>query len=478
MFIDRIFSVSGFGTVVTGSVLRGRLKVEDKIYLLPGEKELRVKRLEKHGKEVQEVFAGNRAALNLSGLKKEEFRRGMVLCDRIINPTQMIDARIKIISNSKKINLWSNVIFLSGTYESQARVHLIDADNLKCGESALAQIHLDQLFIAQAGDKFIIRNSSGDMTLGGGEIIDPHPLHHRRRTEKLVSQLKSISGGRLTEVIAAEVRKNRLPVTLECIVLNLNIPLSEITDFFAGTLPDDITYYNSQEDDTVYLMSSDLVNRVKQRIIKSIENYHKRNPLDEEGKTFEELMGVFGVNRNPSVEGFMKCLLDNMIKDDMLKKSADTWIVKTHTVKLTDEDKKHIKFVEVFHKNYAMNTPLMSELIPKAYKFGITEEKLNQIILYLVRQGRLYNIDNNYLCKDIVDNCRKILLEFLIDDNGITVAQFRDLVKGNRKICLLLLAQYDREGIIFRDGDLRFLTDKGRNWYKQRYEEFVTKSVF
>jgi len=316
------------------------------------------------------------------------------------------------------------------------------------------------------------------MTLGGGEIIDPHPLHHRRRTEKLVSQLKSISGGRLTEVIAAEVRKNRLPVTLECIALNLNIPLSEITDFFAGTLPDDITYYNSQEDDTVYLMSSDLVNRVKQRIIKSIENYHKRNPLDEEGKTFEELMGVFGVNRNPSVEGFMKCLLDNMIKDDMLKKSADTWIVKTHTVKLTDEDKKHIKFVEVFHKNYAMNTPLMSELIPKAYKFGITEEKLNQIILYLVRQGRLYNIDNNYLCKDIVDNCRKILLEFLIDDNGITVAQFRDLVKGNRKICLLLLAQYDREGIIFRDGDLRFLTDKGRNWYKQRYEEFVTKSVF
>jgi len=478
MFIDRIFSVSGFGTVVTGSVLSGSLKVEDKIYLQPGEKELRVKRLEKHGKEVQEVSAGNRAAINLSGLKKEEFRRGMVLCDRIINPTQMIDARIKIISNSKKINLWSNVIFLSGTYESQARVHLIDADNLKCGESALAQIHLDQLFIARAGDKFIIRNSSGDMTLGGGEIIDPHPLHHRRRTEKLVSQLKSISGGRLTEVIAAEVRKNRLPVTLECIVLNLNIPLSEITDFFAGTLPDDITYYNSQEDDTVYLMSSDLVNRVKQRIIKSIENYHKRNPLDEEGKTFEELMGVFGVNRNPSVEGFMKCLLDNMIKDDMLKKSADTWIVKTHTVKLTDEDKKHIKFVEVFHKNNAMNTPLMSELIPKAYKFGITEEKLNQIILYLVRQGRLYNIDNNYLCKDIVDNCRKILLEFLIDDNGITVAQFRDLVKGNRKICLLLLAQYDREGIIFRDGDLRFLTDKGRNWYKQRYEEFVTKSVF
>jgi len=478
MFIDRIFSVSGFGTVVTGSVLSGSLKVEDKIYLQPGEKELRVKRLEKHGKEVQEVSAGNRAAINLSGLKKEEFRRGMVLCDRIINPTQMIDARIKIISNSKKINLWSNVIFLSGTYESQARVHLIDADNLKCGESALAQIHLDQLFIARAGDKFIIRNSSGDMTLGGGEIIDPHPLHHRRRTEKLVSQLKSISGGRLTEVIAAEVRKNRLPVTLECIALNLNIPLSEIADFFTGTLPDDIAYYNSQEDDTVYLMSSDLVNRVKQRIIKSIENYHKRNPLDEEGKTFEELMGVFGVNRNPSVEGFMKCLLDNMIKDDMLKKSADTWIVKTHTVKLTDEDKKHIKFVEVFHKNYAMNTPLMSELIPKAYKFGITEEKLNQIILYLVRQGRLYNIDNNYLCKDIVDNCRKILLEFLIDDNGITVAQFRDLVKGNRKICLLLLAQYDREGIIFRDGDLRFLTDKGRNWYKQRYEEFVTKSVF
>jgi CheY-like chemotaxis protein len=189
-------------------------------------------------------------------------------------------------------------------------------------------------------------------------------------------------------------------------------------------------------------------------------------------------MGIFGVNRNPASEGIMKCLLNKMVKDGLLKKAANTWIISSHIVNLTDEDKKQIKFVEVFHKNYAMNTPLMSELIPKAYKFGITEEKLNQIILYLVRQGRLYNIDNNYLYKDIVDNCRKILLEFLMDDDGLTVAQFRDLVKGNRKICLLLLAQYDREGIIFREGDLRYLTDKGRNWYKQRYAMQLAKSEY
>jgi selenocysteine-specific elongation factor len=488
MFVDRIFSVSGFGTVVTGSVLSGRLKTEDKIFLLPGEKELRVKRLEKHGKEIQEIFAGNRAAINLTGLKKEEFKRGMILCSKIIKPTYMIDSKIKIISsnyckasfeNQKKIDLWSNVIFLSGTFESQARVHLIDADNLKCGESALAQIHLDKSFIALAGDKFIIRNSSGDITLSGGEIIDPHPLHHRRRPEKLISQLRNISEGNLTEVIAAEIRKNRLPVTLDCIALNLNISSNKISEFFTGTLPDDITYFNSEHDSSVYLMNTDLVTRVRKRIIKNIENYHKRNPLDEEGKTFEELIGIFGVNRNPSVEGFMKCLLEKMVRDDSLKKAVNTWVIKAHSVKLTEEDKKQIKFVEAFHKSYGMNTPLMSELIPKAYKLSITQEKLSQILLFLSKQGRLYNIDGNYIYKNIVDDCRKILIESLLNNNvGITVAQFRDLVKGNRKICLLLLAQYDREGIVLREGDLRFLSDKGRNWYQMRYGKFITKSNY
>lgn len=459
MFIDRIFSVAGFGTVVTGSVFSGSLNTNEKVYLLPGEKELRIRRIERHGEEVKEVFAGDRAALNLSGIKKEEFKRGMVLCNKTVSPTQMMDAKIKIILSGKKFNLWSQVMFLSGTFESQARVHLIDSENLKCGETAFAQIHLDQQFITQVGDKFIIRNSSGDKTLGGGEIIDPYPLHHKRRTDKLVIQLKNISEGGLTELIAAEVRKSHLPVTLDCITNILNISAKDFSGLSLSSLPDDIVFFESEGN--VYLMLSDQLNKLKNRIIKNLENYHRLNPLDEEGRTFEELIGIFGVNRNSAAEGIMKCLLKEMERIKILKLVYTSWCLYSHKVTLTDEDKKQIKFVETFHKNTGMNTPLISELFPRAFKAGISENKIKQVLQLLTKQKILYNIDANYIHKNIVNKSRETLINFLKETiNGITVAQFRDLINGNRKICLLLLAQFDREGITHRDGDFRFLSEK------------------
>jgi len=480
MFIDRIFSVAGFGTIVTGSVISGSLKINDKVFLLPVEKELKVRRIEKHGKEVQEVATGTRAAINLIGLKKEEFNRGMVLCDRVISSTNMLDAKIKIISSGKKFDLWSQVIFLSGTFESQARVHLIDADNLKCGESALAQIHLNQQLIAQIGDKFIIRNSSGDKTIGGGEIIDPYPLHHKRRTEKVITQLKNISDGGLYQHVAAEVRKTNSPVTLECIANNLNISEKDLAGFSTELLPSDVLHFDLEG--ATYLILSVQLEKLKSRIIKILENYHKRNPLDEEGRTFEELMGIFGVNRNSAADGVMKCLLNEMVERKILRKINATWCMYSHLISLSEEDKKQIKFVESFHKSCGMNVPLMSDLIPAALKKGISETRLNQILVLLSKRERLYSIDGNYIFKDIVYDCRNILLESLInlnsengDASGITVAQFRNLVNGNRKICLLLFAQFDREGITRREDDLRFLTEKGKDWYYKRYKTEINK---
>ncbi|MFO7524724.1 MAG: selenocysteine-specific translation elongation factor [Ignavibacteriaceae bacterium] len=456
MFIDRIFSVAGFGTVITGSVLSGRLGIDDDVFLLPDEKKLRIRRLEKHGKEVNEIIAGNRAAINLSGLKKEEFRRGMVLCNKIITPTSLIDAKIKIISTDKNFNLWAHVIFLSGTFESQAKIHLIDADKLKCGETALAQVHLAQPFIGQIGDRFIIRSSSGDRTIGGGGIIDPYPLHHRRRTDKVIGHLKNIAEGGLAELIAAEVRKYISPVTLDCITNKLNLPANEISKFTPDLLPQDIMHFILE--DTIYMMLAEKVNKLKYRIIKTLENYHNNNPLDPDGKNFEELMGIFGLNRNSSTEGVMQCLLTEMEASGIIRKANSTWIMKWHKVSLTEEDRKHIQFVEVFHKNCRMNTPLMSELLPAAYKKGISEIKLKRIIQYLAKKKILFNIDGNYIHKEIVSKCLETLINNMENYNeGITVSQFRDLINGNRKICLLLLTHFDREGITYRDGDLRFL---------------------
>jgi selenocysteine-specific elongation factor len=469
MYIDRIFSVAGFGTVVTGSVLGGNIQTGANMLLLPGGKELKVRRLEKHNKEVKEISAGERAAINITGLKKEEFFRGMVISNREIITTKMLDTSIRIINPDKKINLWSHVIFLLGTFESPAKIHLIDAENVKCNEAAMAQIHLENDLVAVKGDKFILRNSSGDTTLGGGIILDTYPLHHKRRSERVINQLNIISKGGINETITVEVRKHNCPVTLECIASRLNISNTELAEFNEEFLPDDISYFKSN--DSVFFIQTEKLLHLKSKIIRSLENFHKRNPLDQNGKTFDELMGIFGVYRNPASEGIMNCLLEQMLSNNELKRSNNTFTMSSHEIRLTNQDRREINFVEMFHKNCGLNTPLMSELILNAYKFGIPENKMQQILSLLTKQKKLYRIDNNYIHHSVVDKSRKILIKYLSDHpEGITVSKFRDLINANRKISLLLLVQSDRENLTYRDDDLRFLTDEVNNNFEIKFQ--------
>ncbi|MFO7897299.1 MAG: selenocysteine-specific translation elongation factor [Candidatus Cloacimonadales bacterium] len=142
MFIDRIFTIEGIGTIVNGSVLSGSIAAEDILYLLPVEKEVRIRRIERHGQETQRIMAGDRAALNLVGLKKAEFAKGMLLSDRRLAPTEMVDAKLTIFQPDFSLNRWSQLIFLIGTVRMTAKLHLLDREVLASEESGLVQIHL------------------------------------------------------------------------------------------------------------------------------------------------------------------------------------------------------------------------------------------------------------------------------------------------------------------------------------------------
>jgi selenocysteine-specific elongation factor len=196
MYIDRIFSVKGFGSVVTGSVMSGSLSSGQDVFLLPvSNQKLRVRSIERHGITVERVIAGDRAAINLIGLKREDFERGMILCDKPVESTQMIDAWVQLFDKDISLPIWSNIIFISGTFECQARMHLLNKDKVKGNEDAIAQIHLTKPAVLMSKDKFIIRNSSEDKTLGGGYIIETFTLHHRRRTARLTDELTTVSTG-------------------------------------------------------------------------------------------------------------------------------------------------------------------------------------------------------------------------------------------------------------------------------------------
>jgi selenocysteine-specific elongation factor len=461
MFIDRIFSVPGFGTVVNGSALSGNIHKNEKVYLLPSAKNLRIRRIERHGQEVQEVISGDRASLNLTGLDRADFQRGMLISDRVLQSTTMIDAKLKLFNHNRRFEIWTQVIFLLGTYRTQARVHLIDSNHLEAGETAIVQIHLEKPLIAQYGDNFVIRSSSSDITLGGGEIIDVHPLHHRRRPEKLIKSLHQVVEGELPELIAAEIRKRIAPVSHEYMADILNISPQKVLEIVAQELPQDIIAMPSK--DTVYLMKHEDREKWEGRILRHLKTYHKRNPMDDKGRTFEELMGLFGVNRDSTTESILRLILDELTQQNKLKRVEHTWARAEHKVVLSAKEKQQVSFVKNYLKNCGVHVPLLSKLIPLANKKQIGENKLRQILRLLVNNGQAYNIDGNFLHADLVEEFRKKLLQYLVEHKeGSTVANFRDLIGGNRKICLLLLNLFDSEGVTVRKGDYRHLTEKGR----------------
>lgn len=461
MYIDRIFTVSGFGTVVTGSVLGGRVKKSDEIYLLPTNKRLRIKRMERHRKEIEQITAGNRISLNLIGLDKDEFRKGMLLSNRIIESTSMLDAKLSLYQNIKKLAVWSNVIFLSGTFKNQAKMHLIDKDKIERGESGIVQLHLSEPCFVLKGDKFIIRDTSGLKTLGGGEVIDSYPLHHKRRTAKLINQLKKIADGDYLEFIYSEVRKRRIPINLQKYAGNFHEHNMEIGDLSKVTLPEDIMMVKTEE--SIFLMLKNMKEKIVANILQQIGDYHKQNPLVETGKNLEEIIGAVDKIANLTQTSISKSIIDELTSDKKLKKVGNTWSLFNHSPLMNQAEQKQINFVEEYIKKSDKRVSLTSDLLLETDKNGIDEKKLKQILKLLTLQKKLYRIDESYLHYSIVDECKKKLLAYLSSHpEGVTVAKFRDLISGNRKICLLMLNLFDDEGITFRVDNLRKITEKGK----------------
>ena len=465
MFIDRIFSVSGFGTVVTGSVLGGRAATGDRLYLLPGSGEVRIRRMERYGNEVKEVTGGDRASLNLAGLSRDEFVRGMLLADRDLKPTRMIDARVTLFPHAHDVGLWSQVQFLLGTFEAQARMHLIDGNLLRPGGEGLVQLHLPQPCTVQAGDRFVLRSSSSDRTIGGGGVIDPLPLHHRRRPAYLVEKLNAIAGGTVTDLAVAEIKKHSCGITRQELAAITNNSPADI-DAIAAEFPADILSL-AGEKETCYIDSAATRN-IGGRITDIITAYHRRNPLDASGRTLEELQGMVGLTS--AVQGkLLQLLLERLCAEGQLKKIDHTWALASHHITLSPRHKKAIDAVEGFFASAGMQVPPDTDLRRFAREQAIDDSLLKQVLNYLSGQGKIIPVEGTWLHTAVVDPIRTRLIgELERRPGGLTVAQFRDLIGGNRKICLLLYAAFDREGITERDGDVRRITENGRSLLQKK----------
>jgi len=457
MYIDRIFSKSGFGTIVTGTVIGGHIEKDQEVYLLgTSPKILRIRRMERHGEEVTSIQAGDRASVNLVGLEKNEFTRGMVIADRELKSTSMADATLQIHAGKCQLGLWSKVVFHTGTCEQQARVHLINSDKLACGESAIVQIHFAEPVYLQHGDRFVIRNSSCDLTIGGGEIIDAAPLHHRRRPEKLVNELELVAKNKLHELVILELKKARTPLTAAQIAKNLNVSGSKVLKLIETKTVKGVLRFDTREGPALALQA--WLDATRSDVITAVSDYRKKNPLSAKGINLEELRSTLKLERTGAVDDVLSAVVKGLVEKGRLRENAKTWLAGDDTGAVDTRLARKVELIENFFSGCGMQAPLPNQLKELADREKIADKELKAILHHLVSSGRIIKAEDTHIHISIVDDCRKKLIERLSGSSeGIKVADFRDLVNGNRKICLLLLAQFDAEGTTLRQGDFRFL---------------------
>ena len=464
MTIDRIFSAKGFGSIVTGSVLNGMIQSGKEVFLLPDFNKVKIRSIQRHGQSVEKAFSGDRAALNLTGFKVDDFKRGMILSDKKIDETQMIDASLSLFENDIQLELWTNVIFLTGTFECLAKIHLLDKDVLNNNETAIVQIHLEKPYILLNKDKFIIRNTSNDITLGGGTIIDVDPLHHKRRTPKLIESLTefaeaTLNSDKLFNLIKLELKKENKPIAVDDISNKIKKPVADILKECENDNSNEVIIYKVSDKEILVIKSTE--NHLYNKIIEIIKLWHEKNPILEEGVDAIAFAGKLGLTSQTG-KIYVEELINKIFNDGIIRKVGNTWALKDHSVTIDPKMADQLDWLEDIIRSYGMELPQNSETESQAKAKNISKDKLKMMLKYLAKTNKLYFHEGDYLYSKVVDSSRNILLKELnTKERGINEKEFRILLNCTKKVCQILLGIYVNEGIVSKKTFYIHITEKG-----------------
>lgn len=473
MYVDRIFIVKGVGSVVTGSVLGGKASYNDDLYLLPGDKnKLRVRSLERHGQAVVSVEKGDRAAINLVGLKNDNFERGMLISNKQLDGGIMADAYIKLFDAVPSLNLWSNVRFLSGTFECNAKMHLLTMDNLNEGQEAIVQLHFKRPAILINRDKFIIRNSSDDISLGGGYIIDASPLHHRRRTPELTETLNELclnilSDNNIAENISSILKRELRPFDANEICEKLNITKEELLTANKFDNSKFKIYESNSEFIYIFKIFEDVI---IPKIISQLTDYHLKNKIFANGLDTNEISGKLGFSKSKTGKLYAELLLTKMKDDGQLDNVGKTWIIKGHKAVLDKKTESDINWLETEFLSLTDEKAVLIDIEEKAINKGISKSNMKLHLSYLVGAGKLKMFNGEIIHNTILDKNRKKLLTYLLNKElGIDIPEYKEIIPGTKKFRGLLSDILESEKLIefTKDstGESRLLiTDLGRKF--------------
>jgi selenocysteine-specific elongation factor len=439
--IDRVFILKGFGTVVTGTAILGSISVDDQMEILPSSLKSKVRGLHSHGHAIRTAYAGQRVAINLQGIDKDDLRRGdsVVIPDRL-TPTRKLDAKIEMLSDAPTLKTKSLVHLHLATSESIARIILYGCSELKAGESGYCQFRLQEPVIAMSDDRYIIRRFSPIETIGGGTILDP--LSQKRSLKEGTEDLKIFETKSLSEKIAQKIKKTGI-YGMKILVVEgwIKAEVPSIQKAIRSLQEKDII--KRFEDVLVHASAFDSFRESVQNIML---DFHKKNPL-KAGMTKEELRTHFNIEPR-----FFSNLITS-VKDVVIDREFVR--LSTFSVALSQVDEAvKIKIITLLEKK-GFQPPSREELL-KSLK--INEKNLVDILKLMVKEGSLVRISESiYITSSLYNKMIENLKAFFNKKPEMTVAEFRDILNTSRKYALPFLEYLDSNTVTLRVGEIRKL---------------------
>ncbi len=450
--VDRVFTMKGFGTVITGTLISGSVRVGDTIMVYPLNITSKVRGIQVHNQSENIAEAGMRTAVNFQGLEKAAVNRGDILAfPGDLKPSYMIDVSIHFLhSNKKPIKNRTQVRFHSGTSEVLGRLILLDSEELLPGTKTVAQLRLDSPVAIVKDDRFVIRSYSPIRTIAGGRVLNPIPTKHKRFRPEVIDGLKGLDDSTPEEIIDYHVKASLYQgASYSDLKVMTNMPDKQLDQAMQNLLSKKWVVLADREN-RIYVHQGSF-EKLKQEASRYLDTYHKTHPL-KAGMPKEELKSKY-----PSLPGtkIFNLTLSQMVKEKIIAVEENTVRLTSHTVSLAvDQSDVRNKILKAY-KESDLTPPYFKEL---GKTLGIDPARAKDVLMLLVDEGLIVKVKEDlYFHTGAVEDLKKRLVDFLMTHEEITTPQFKDMTGASRKFVIPLIEYFDAKNVTLRVGDMRKL---------------------
>lgn len=445
--IDRVFSLSGFGTIVTGTLVSGIISKEDVLEIYPLGKECKIRNIQVHGEDRKECLAGQRVAINLSNIKKSEVKRGCVLApiDRMKN-TDLLDVKLEILESSMRVlSNHARLHLFTGTSEILCRAVLLDKEELGPGESGFVQLRLEEKIAVRRGDRFIVRFYSPMETIGGGVVLEPNPKIKRRFREDAIEELKRKESGSITDIVEMHVKEHgdRL-ITLAELAKLTALSVEEIEEASKDLKEEGLILGFGLRKDT-YLWHSDESRKRLREILEALKAYEVSHPY-RYGMKKAQVQMTFFKKTKPAV--FDK-IIDHYISGGAMKRIDEFLCTPDYEVRKDAVYEKVSAGYLWTWKRAGFDFVRYSEMEHP----GVPDDVADDILNILLEEKQAVKVfDEMYTLTEYMEEAKDRIKDHLAKEPIITIAQVRDMFGTSRKSAKPILEYMDSIKVTKKNG--------------------------